>query len=88
MDVITLLGLISSITGIISFILYFADKRKQPNSKSNPRQSQGLSFSDWRVWLVFTVLTTAALTLKISVQQTTGIEGNNNNGNKVIMSPK
>ena len=88
MDIIALLGLISSITGIIGFILYFVDKRKQTSGASSTLQSQGLSLADWRVWLVFTVLTIAALTLKISIQQTTGIEGNNNNDNKVIISPK
>jgi uncharacterized membrane protein HdeD (DUF308 family) len=88
MDIIAILGLISSITGIISFILYFVDKRKQTSGTSSPLRTQSQLLSDWRVWLVFTMFTVAALTLKISVQQITGIEGNNNDSNKVIISPK
>jgi Na+/H+ antiporter NhaC len=88
MDIITLLGLISSVTGIISFILYFVDKQQKMSKKTGTQQSQGLSFSDWRIWLVFTLIAVAILSFKISVQQITGIEGNNNDNNEINISPK
>lgn len=81
MNIINLLGVVSSITGIISFILYFVDKQ-------NPSQKQGNPASDWRIWVGATMVLTALLVVKISNSEITGIKGNNNDNNEVIISPK
>ena len=85
MDVVGVLGVISSITGIISFILYFIDKKNTSGQQTPSRQ--GVSFDDWKIWMVITLLTTVVFVL-MSIQKNTGIQGDNNDNNKIIISPQ
>jgi hypothetical protein len=85
MDIISLLGLISSVTGIISFVLYFVDKNNASAKQLSSYQG-GISLQNWKFWMVITLLSVAVLTL-VSVQRITGIQGDNNDGNQINISP-
>jgi hypothetical protein len=51
-------------------------------------QELTIFWDNWKVWLVLTVILSTILMFKISIQKIDGIEGNNNDNNKVIISPR
>jgi len=83
MDLVALIGLISSVTGIISFILYFVDKRS-PSKNSQNLKRGSVSVQNWKLWAVVTILSVCVLVFTAS-QRTTGIDGNNNDNNNIFI---
>jgi hypothetical protein len=86
MDIVSLLGLISSVTGIVSFILYFTDKNNSTTPKV--RNSIGAkSLQNWKFWLIISFLFIFTFSLASS-RQFSGIQGNNNDANQIIIFPE
>jgi hypothetical protein len=85
MDLVSLIGLISSVTGIISFVLYFVDKSNASKSSATPKKG-GVSVQDWKLWAVVTALSICIL-IFASAQSITGIEGSSNDNNNIFIVP-
>lgn len=83
MDLVGLVGLISSVTGIISFILYFIDKGNPSKIAPNQKRSS-LSIQDWRLWAVVTTISVCVL-IFASANNVTGIDGNDNDNNNIFI---
>lgn len=76
MDFITIISLISSILTIISFILYFLDKKKKKNRKLFFKKSEIWLFLSITFLIVFFIFGTKFINIQ-------GINGGNNTNNKV-----
>jgi hypothetical protein len=81
MDIVALLGLTSSITGIISFILYFVDKQKAKTAQVNsaPQKVQ----AKWKMWTVFALISVLLAMSRLTITNVTGIKGDNNKDNQI-----
>ncbi len=79
MDIVTVLGVISSITSIISFILYFLDKK-------NPQPNTGSVIQNWKIWVSATLILVIIIIALGSGEETTGIKGNDNDGNEILIN--
>ncbi len=64
------------------FMSYYSQRR------GSFSQELTIFWDNWKVWLVLTVILSTILMFKISIQKIDGIEGNNNDNNKVIISPR
>lgn len=81
MDIVTLLGLASSITGIISFVLYFVDKRKSQTTQASSTHSKVQI--KWQMWMIFALISFLFLISRLTITNVIGIQGDQNKDNQI-----